>query len=149
MSARIKLAVAVIACLVLWAVVMVRPLGVRVRVIAYDGASTEDLALREVLSERPEEFVPTLIDRALSPDCRSRQRIVALLGELAPIESYDAFAKALKEYRPRRRVCAAQALGLLANPAGMNLLRDTLRSDDPAVREAAVQALRPTESISE
>ena len=141
MAAWLRLGVATVICLVVLAGVLTRPLGVRAAVQAYDEAAEDDLALRKAVLSRGEEAAPALIERALSPRCRSRERIVLLLRELEPEEAYAAFAKALKEFRLEHRVCAAEALGMLGKADARPLLEWALRSDDARLEAAARSAL--------
>jgi len=111
-GARVRLGVAVAFCLALLACVLAEPLSVRATVRAYAQASDDEPALRRAVLAKGERAVPTLIQHALDPACPSRGRIVALLRELDPEQARDAFVKALKEFRPERRACAAEALEL-------------------------------------
>ena len=115
MRAWVPLGIAVGLCLAVLAGVMAQPLGVRAAVRAYDQAPEEDPALRRAVLAKGERAVPALIQQALDPGCRSRGRIVALLRELDREQAQSAFTKALKEFRPGQRACAAEALGLLGN----------------------------------
>ena len=114
-GAGLRLGIVATVCLALLVGVLIRPLGVRAAVRAYDEAPDDDPALRQAVLAKGERAVPALIQQALDPGCRSRGRIVALLRELDPEQAQGAFVKALKEFRPGQRACAAEALGLLGD----------------------------------
>jgi len=139
--ARASLGVAIAICLIGLAAVLARPLRVRSAVRAYDLAERERVALRAAVESRGKEAVPALLQRALSPGCRSRGRLVSLLHEMEPEETYHALAKALKERRPEQQVCGAEALGLLGRADARPLLEWASRSENPLLEAAAQNAL--------
>jgi len=137
----LKLLAAIGLCLILLAVVSSGPLRVRAIVRDYDLSAGQDASLQQTLEALGDKAVPTLIERVLNPECRSRGRLVALLQTLAPDQSYLAFAEAAKEHHRPRRISAVDALGYLARPESRPLLERLALTEDTELRKVTQQAL--------
>jgi hypothetical protein len=134
-----SLAAGLVFCGALLGFALYHPLRVRQAVSQFDARPSE--ATEWIQADYAEQAVPTLIQKALSPECLHRKEVVELLVRLDAKEAYFAFTQTARDYGSPQQIPAIAALGFLEDPGARHLLQLLAESEEENIRQAARRAM--------